>query len=651
MAIDKIKKSIFLVPRDVYEKFLIELKNISSVEIISQQDIKSQEEIKSEFLGLKYDYIKTLSSKIEAIINLSKNYIKNLELKFNNEILNIKSESLTEAEEVCLKIENLYNKIKSLQTTLNLLESKKLEISNFEGINLSFSKLSKLKNFNYYFIKIDVKKLKNLLDETKNLQNLFIWVHKAIKESAFLFVLVHKEVEEKFLEISKKLESKFLNLQKDISSDSIEEDIKIKELEIEEKKSLIDEYTTELQNILKENIEKLIGVYYQLLEIQDFMSVQQNIGTTKYIKIIQCWVPQKFIHKVKNLVSKFPEVSVLFFEPQKNEDIPTVLHNRPVSEPYEFITSLYGYPKVGSVDPTEFLAPFFTIFFALCLSDIFYGFLMLLSWGLLRKKVSKTSEYYKLVTLFKYLGITSIIVGIFLDSFLGFSLFKDFKLPIKTALLDPLNRPIDMLKFTFLLGIIQITFGLMVNTVKSFKDKEFLSGIDSLSWTVFIVVFAPIVYKLFFPQDVPQNLVNIFSKISLLVFLFIVVFQSRDIKPIFLKPVNFFVKAYNTIGYYADILSYSRILALALASSAIAQTINLFVFKLFKAELLGIKYVEPALAPIVFVGGHIFNFVMGILGGLVHSARLQYLEFFSKFFVSGGRPIKLFQPIRKQMGG
>jgi len=72
MAIDKIKKSIFLVPQDVYEKFLIELKNISSVEIISQQDIKSQEETKSEFLGLKYDYIKTLSSKIEAIINLSK---------------------------------------------------------------------------------------------------------------------------------------------------------------------------------------------------------------------------------------------------------------------------------------------------------------------------------------------------------------------------------------------------------------------------------------------------------------------------------------------------------------------------------------------------------------------------------------------------
>jgi V/A-type H+-transporting ATPase subunit I len=276
---------------------------------------------------------------------------------------------------------------------------------------------------------------------------------------------------------------------------------------------------------------------------------------------------------------------------------------------------------------------------------------MVLTWILLRKKIPKISEYYKLVTLFKYLGTTSIIVGIFLDSFLGFSLFKDFKLPIKTVLFDPLNRPIDMLKFTFLLGIIQIIFGLLINTVKNFKDKEILSGIDSLSWAIFIVVFAPIVYKLFFPQDVPQSLINRCSKISLFLFLFIVIFQSRDIKPIFLKPVNFFVKAYNTIGYYADILSYSRILALALASSAIAQTINLFVFKLFKSELLGIKYVEPALAPIVFVGGHIFNFIMSILGGLVHSARLQYLEFFSKFFVSGGRPIKLFQPIRKQMGG
>jgi len=124
-------------------------------------------------------------------------------------------------------------------------------------------------------------------------------------------------------------------------------------------------------------------------------------------------------------------------------------------------------------------------------------------------------------------------------------------------------------------------------------------------------------------------------------------FQSRNIKPIFLKPINFFVKAYNTIGYYADILSYSRILALALASTAIAQTINIFVTKLFHAQLLGIKYIEPVLAPIVFVFGHIFNFLISCLGGFVHSARLQYLEFFSKFFVSGGRPIKIFQPVRR----
>jgi V/A-type H+-transporting ATPase subunit I len=650
MAIDKIKKAVFITPQEIYENFIVELKNISCVEIIEQQ----KQDTYSKLFSVSYEQIKEFTSHLESLLNVLQKYNENSSISFTKEKIVFNSDIQSEIKEIkpiCDKLVQLHKNINQLTSQTNVIGTKLQILSNFHGVDINFSLLTKSKVISYFFIKTDVKTFEKLKEEFKKFSFVYYWIHKKVKNDFYIVIFVEKENETKFLEVTKKLDVTIFNLHELLTCESVEKEISKLASELNNINKLKEEYTQKLINLAKEYYEKIYLIYIKCLELLDFFNVQKNFVSTQYTKIIYCWVPQKFIYKITNLLKKFPEVKTLFFEPEPDDDVPTVLNNKPISEPYEFITTLYGLPKLNGVDPTNFLAPFFTIFFSLCLSDIFYGFLMVLTWILLRKKIPKISEYYKLVTLFKYLGITSIIVGIFLDSFLGFSLFKDFKIPIKTALLDPLNRPIDMLKFTFLLGIIQIIFGLLINTVKNFKDKEILSGIDSLSWAIFIVVFAPIVYKLFFPQDVSQSLINRCSKISLFLFLFIVFFQSRDIKPIFLKPVNFFVKAYNTIGFYADILSYSRILALALASSAIAQTINLLVAKLFNAQLLGIKYVEPALAPVAFVGGHIFNFLMGILGAMVHSARLQYLEFFSKFFVSGGRPIKLFQPIRKQMGG
>lgn len=644
MAIDKIKKTLFFIPNDIYEKFIVELKAISAVEIIEQKEDKNQKEFLN-FQNLSIDSIKLLITKIEFIFTNTSKYteIKPTLPKIEYNV-NLTENEIKYVEELFNKVETIDREIKSSQSLIYSLNSKLEVIEKFKDIDLDIQKLKLLKKVKYYFLKLTPKDSKKLIKDLNSIENCFVWTVNKTKDSVYLFVLLYIDFEEKFNEVIKKYEVNFLNIPEISTSKTIRQEVETTLKEIENEKQKIENLITQLKETYKNCFGDLYKIYIKCLEIQDILNSQQNILLTNYLKILTCWVPNKFIKKLNELLKKYHKVNVVFFEPQKDEEVPTVLNNKKISTPYEFITTLYGYPKVGTVDPTELLAPFFTIFFALCLSDVFYGFLLLFLWLFLRKKVSITSEYYKLVVLFKYLGITSVVIGIFLDSFLGFSLVKNFKFPSNLALFDPLNRPIDMLKFTFTLGFVQVIFGLGVGAVKDFKNKEVLTAIDNISWILFIATFAPIVYSLFFPLDVPQNLKNVSSKISLVLFLFIVAFQSRDIKPLFLKPVNFLVKAYNTIGFYADMLSYSRILALALASSAIAQTMNLLVAKLLKAELLGIKYVEPAIAPLLFVGGHIFNFLMGVLGGLVHSARLQYLEFFSKFFVSGGRPIKLFAP-------
>ncbi len=644
MAIDKIKKVVFIIPSETYEKFLIELKNSACVEIIEQQIQKPL----NEFLSVSYEQIKNLSSKIETAIAILQKYYKNETFVSATEIIfdNISSE-IKEIETICEKIEQINKNINDLSSKINIIQSKLQTLSFFYGLDINFSLLTKCNTLSSFFIKAEAHIFEKLKKELKNFSFVYYWIHKKLKNELYVFLLIEKENETKFLNLVKKLEITLINILELLTTDSIETEIEKLSCELKNLYGFKEEETEKLINVAKENFEKIYTMYLKCLELLDFFNAQQNICSTQYTKIIYCWLPQKFYKKILSLLKKFPDVKTLFFEPEPNENTPTVLTNKPLTEPYEFITTLYGLPKQTEVDPTSFLAPFFTIFFALCLSDMFYGVLMLISYLLLRKKIKKTSLYYNLIVLFKYLGITSIIIGIFLGSVLGFSIIENFKILQKIVLLDPLNKPVDMLKFTFLLGLIQITFGLGISVVKNIKNKDILSAIDSLSWAVFIITFSPVVYKLFFPMDVPQNVVNIASKVAFWLFLFIVLFQSRNIKPIFLKPINFFVKAYNTIGYYADILSYSRILALALASTAIAQTINIFVTKLFHAQLLGIKYIEPVLAPIVFVFGHIFNFLISCLGGFVHSARLQYLEFFSKFFVSGGRPIKIFQPVRR----
>ncbi|MCS7231563.1 MAG: V-type ATPase 116kDa subunit family protein [Elusimicrobiota bacterium] len=647
MAIDNIKKTIFFVPENVYEEFLIELKENSCVEIIPSSH--QLQNLKDDFLGFKYEEIKSLKSKLEnvfAIFSKLNITYPNIEIK-EEQIISKNSQEIKEIKNLCEKIEELDSEIKNLQLENHSLESKRELLLPFREVKFNFEKIINLKYSKFFFIKVDSKKYKEFLNELSKINLVSILWNKKIRYEVFLLLVVYIDEEKKVSDIIKQYEAHSYDLIHQVET-SIEEEICKIEKKIKVNNDKIAHIKEEIKKIGFSNLKSLLTLYLKCLELEDFISTQQNFKSTRYFKIIYCWTPEKFLKKIKNLTEKFSkEISVIFLEPSDDEDVPVVLENKKYAQPYEFITKLYGYPKFKTIDPTEFLAPFFTIFFSLCVSDVFYGFILFLLWIFLRKKIPKDSEYYNLVVLFKYLGVSSVLVGFTLDSFLGFSIVKNLRFPFNFVLFDPLNKPIDMLKFTFLLGFIQVIFGLFISFSKNIKDKNYLSAIDNLSWILFIIVFAPTVYNLFFPKDVSEKLIRLSNKLSIVLFLFIVIFQSREIKSVILKPVNFFVKAYNTIGYYADMLSYSRILALALASSAIAQTINMLVAKLLKAELLGIKFLEPAIAPLLFLGGHLFNFVMGVLGGLVHSARLQYLEFFSKFFVSGGRPIKLFAPLKK----
>jgi len=183
---------------------------------------------------------------------------------------------------------------------------------------------------------------------------------------------------------------------------------------------------------------------------------------------------------------------------------------------------------------------------------------------------------------------------------------------------------------------------MFLQIIKHSNNKNYWGVFDQVLWMTFIVSLVPIIYGFLFGERVPPVLIGMANKTALICMVLIVLTQGRNAKIIFVRPLLGLFKLYSVTGYFGDVLSYCRILALALAGTAIAQSINSIAQSLFSLGWVG--YI---LGILVFVGGHIFNLVVNCLGALVHSTRLQYVEFFSKFYEGDGRPFEPFAESRR----
>ncbi|MCD4690397.1 V-type ATP synthase subunit I, partial [bacterium] len=189
------------------------------------------------------------------------------------------------------------------------------------------------------------------------------------------------------------------------------------------------------------------------------------------------------------------------------------------------------------------------------------------------------------------------------------------------------------------IGIIQIFTGLAVKMVADFKDHRWVDGIlDQLLWIVFLALLVPLGYGFILGGNVPPAVNAFASKGAMIVGALVVLTGGRKTKNPIMKLLGGVLKLYDIVGYFGDVLSYARLLALGLATGAIAMAINGVAQMALEIPIAG-----PVAFVLILIGGHIFNIAVNCLGGFVHAARLQYLEYFAKFFTGGGRP---FEPFR-----
>lgn len=400
------------------------------------------------------------------------------------------------------------------------------------------------------------------------------------------------------------------------------------------------------QSYLSERI-KLMALYDHLYERRRRMEAQEYLGNTDETSIVQGWAREKDVARVKRgLADLASEIEVLVEDPLPEDTVPVVLENPWFLKPFEVVTLLYGNPKYDEIDPTPFLAPFFFIFFGLALSDAGYGILLMLisAWMVEKTDIPEGGK-----NLFKLLfigGISTVIFGALMGGWFGNTLdilppaLGGFSAFLKRfAILDPLGNPISVLGISLALGVLQIWVGIALKLASRVKQGETVDAVmDEGSWLFFI----PAVVIMAFSSSRSLGPITpaVGKWLAIIGALYVMVAAGRHQKIILLKPFSAILGLYGSISYVGDVLSYARLLALGLATGVIAIVLNQIAALALEIPIVGVIG-----AVVIMVGGHIFNLLVNTLGSFVHAGRLQFVEFFTKFFEGGGRT---FRPFRRE---
>ncbi|VVB60881.1 V-type ATPase 116kDa subunit family protein [uncultured archaeon] len=343
-----------------------------------------------------------------------------------------------------------------------------------------------------------------------------------------------------------------------------------------------------------------------------------KFATTKNAFVAEGWIPKEKCPEVRHRLEQATKNRVYLEESGDLHDAPIMLENPKPIEPFEFFMNLYALPKYLEIDPTFFMFLTFPIFFGMMLGDVGYGLVSLFIFAALKSRF-RSGEIKSLLNVMTLSAISSILFGFVFGEFFGEEKVAGFALP---HLINRLNSVNEMLIITAAMGVIHINIGFILGFINKLKEHGFIHAL--LEKGAWLILEAGIV--LFAASHFNYISASKYIGIALSIAGIALLFRGEGIKGLVEIPT-----------LLSNSLSYARIMAVGLASASLAVVVNEMSGELFHSG-----GVMAIFGVVVLLLGHTINLALGILGPFLHSLRLHYVEFFTKFFEGGGKPYRPF---------
>lgn len=354
------------------------------------------------------------------------------------------------------------------------------------------------------------------------------------------------------------------------------------------------------------------------------------------LMLLQGWTPADCVSKIKD----FLEAKEVYYEvadPTPEDDVPILLDNKGFFRLFEPIMRLYMLPKYNELDLTPFFAPFFMLFFGLCLGDSGYGLFMLLAVTVYRLVAKNISASMKpILTLVQLLGASTMVCGLLTGTCFGFNLY-DIQLPLFQSLKEAISLDNQqMFNLSLILGGVQIIFGMILKAVNQTIQFGFKYAVATIGW-LFILVSTAIAFAA--PGFMPMG--GTVHMVFLAIGVLMAYLYNSPGKNVFVNIGLGLWDSYNmATGLLGDVLSYVRLFALGLSGGILASVFNSLAVGMSPDNVIA----GPIVMVLIFVIGHAINMFMNVLGAMVHPMRLTFVEFFKNSgYEGGGKEYKPFK--------
>ncbi len=571
-----------------------------------------------------YDEIKSIKSRVDHAIETIEKCVENRS-KYKPSIIEIDKEEFKrtqgkDAEKIINNVIDIKSKQDEIVRQISQLDAKITAFSPYIALEERFSSFVGTKTTDIFLGLLDVSKFDDftiflkdypltVFDNTENI--IKVYSHKSQSQVVFA----------KLLELGA-TRCTFDN--KDTAKNII--------LQCENTKTKLQSQFRKLDDeifSLKDNIKGL-KIYYDFLQFKEQkLDADNNFKMTENVYFLTAFLKDESKEKLKHMLDESGlNIEYNFSKISKKDNPPIVLKNNPIVKPFESITNTYSPPNYYELDPNGFIMFFFSIFFGFITADIGYGLILFIGcglWYILGKKKNQ------LMGVLSICGVTSIIFGVLFGSFFGVDHTRLSIVP-QAVLPNPVTNVTTMLIACLGAGIVQIMASLFLKGVLLLKRKQPLSAfVSGFLWEGF---FAGLILLALDMLGVVQGTFKI-GLIIAVVFLAICslgqVFVNKGIE----RFTKCFSSVYGLINILSDTLSYARLFGLMLSGAIISSIVDDLAFPFFNGIFSSIVGV------IILLFGHSFNLFMGALGAYIHVSRLQYIEFFSRFYEGEG---ELFKP-------